>query len=422
MLLTLENIGKIHDRTEIILDGITILAGENGTGKSTIGKALFCIFDTFYDLEEQIHRERISSVRRALMRDASTASVRSRLRQDEIPRIIVEEYQNSGSKKDVIADIIRNNQYLTVDVDCDNLIDKIVRVLDVSDDVITENLLSKRLFAEFGDKIGNVNHPDDKSKIEVNIREKQVSCQINSVDDVKIIKDIDILKDIVYLSDTYAIDMMSNNMDRYWNPGDVSHFGNLLKKISIRNVAYESVIEDVLLDERLTGIIDEINQAGVGDLIWKDDMGWVYSADKLVSDISIKNVSSGVKSFILLRQLIKTGCIEEKGVIIFDEPEVHLHPKWQKVFAEIIVKMQREFNLTILISTHSTDFLSFIEYYSNRNGIDKLCNYYMVTEDQGKVTSSVENVTGSLDRIYAQLGEPFLRVSEQMVAIEEEKQ
>ena len=56
MLLKIRNIGKIHDETEIRLDGITVLAGENGTGKSTVGKALFCVFSTLYDIDEKIMR------------------------------------------------------------------------------------------------------------------------------------------------------------------------------------------------------------------------------------------------------------------------------------------------------------------------------------------------------------------------------
>lgn len=40
MRFVVEGIGKIG-RAEILLDGITLIVGENNTGKSTIGKALF---------------------------------------------------------------------------------------------------------------------------------------------------------------------------------------------------------------------------------------------------------------------------------------------------------------------------------------------------------------------------------------------
>ena len=47
MKIMLNNIGKIHD-VVLELNGITAIAGENNTGKSTVGKALFTIFNSFY--------------------------------------------------------------------------------------------------------------------------------------------------------------------------------------------------------------------------------------------------------------------------------------------------------------------------------------------------------------------------------------
>ena len=58
MKLELENVGKIS-LANIELNGITVIAGENNTGKSTIGKMFFCIFHAFYRIEEQIREERV---------------------------------------------------------------------------------------------------------------------------------------------------------------------------------------------------------------------------------------------------------------------------------------------------------------------------------------------------------------------------
>ena len=57
MRLYLKNVGKVSE-ADIKLDGITVIAGENNTGKSTVGKMLYCLFDSFYREKEQIDRER----------------------------------------------------------------------------------------------------------------------------------------------------------------------------------------------------------------------------------------------------------------------------------------------------------------------------------------------------------------------------
>ena len=44
MKISIEKIGKIH-HSDIIIDGLTIIAGKNSTGKSTVSKSLFAIFN-----------------------------------------------------------------------------------------------------------------------------------------------------------------------------------------------------------------------------------------------------------------------------------------------------------------------------------------------------------------------------------------
>ena len=55
MIFKLENVGKIK-RAEVELHGITVVAGNNRTGKSTVGKMLYCIFSAFKN--ESVFQER----------------------------------------------------------------------------------------------------------------------------------------------------------------------------------------------------------------------------------------------------------------------------------------------------------------------------------------------------------------------------
>jgi len=56
MKLSIKNVGKLKE-ADVEINGITVIAGENNTGKSTIGKALFSIFQSLYKLDDQIIRE-----------------------------------------------------------------------------------------------------------------------------------------------------------------------------------------------------------------------------------------------------------------------------------------------------------------------------------------------------------------------------
>ncbi|MBP5579869.1 MAG: AAA family ATPase, partial [Ruminococcus sp.] len=65
MIFKIKNFGKIAE-ANIKLDGITVICGDNDTGKSTVGKALFSFFYSLYDLNNRIYNYKISQIRNYL--------------------------------------------------------------------------------------------------------------------------------------------------------------------------------------------------------------------------------------------------------------------------------------------------------------------------------------------------------------------
>jgi len=61
----MKNIGRVAE-ADIEINGIAVIAGENGTGKSTVGKALYAAFNSMSDSENKIDRMRRNSVERAI--------------------------------------------------------------------------------------------------------------------------------------------------------------------------------------------------------------------------------------------------------------------------------------------------------------------------------------------------------------------
>jgi predicted ATPase len=57
MRLQIQNIGKIK-YANLKLDGITVIAGNNNTGKSTVGKTVFALFNALFRIEEKLYKQR----------------------------------------------------------------------------------------------------------------------------------------------------------------------------------------------------------------------------------------------------------------------------------------------------------------------------------------------------------------------------
>ena len=106
----------------------------------------------------------------------------------------------------------------------------------------------------------------------------------------------------------------------------------------------------------------------------------------------------------MLKLLLERGILKEKDVLILDEPEIHLHPEWQIKYAEIIVLLQKKFDLSILVTTHSRDFFEAIDLYSKIYAVYDKCNFYLSQNIDGKI--EFMNVNEDTSEIYKHLVNP----------------
>ena len=131
----------------------------------------------------------------------------------------------------------------------------------------------------------------------------------------------------------------------------------------------------------------------------------MYRQENTGATFKIGNLSTGLKSFVILQILLLSGEIKDGSLLIFDEPEIHLHPEWQLLFAELIVMLQEEFDLHILLNTHSPYFLNAIDVYAQRHKVINKCEYYLSYNKNDE--SYIERVTDNIDLIYSKLARPM---------------
>jgi len=121
------------------------------------------------------------------------------------------------------------------------------------------------------------------------------------------------------------------------------------------------------------------------------------------SPIKLENLATGIKSFVLLLLLIEKGYIAKNTFLILDEPEVHLHPKWQLEYAKIIVELVKN-GINVLVATHSPYMLEMLEVLSKKEKIKS--NFYIPKKvKDGVVFEELE--IGKLSPIYTLLSEPY---------------
>lgn len=435
MKLTLDNIGNVK-YAEIEINGISVIAGQNGTGKSTISRSLFSIFSANYDLINKISNDRMKAINNYLegyfsdieinRKKSSEIGIVRRINSStfytELIKIISETLvtifgqnyseHNYESIKDIIIDSInefnkRNSKYFVLnveDVDLNVISENVKEILSQSDQSIFNQILTDHLTDEFHNQINNIYNPLT-GIISLKIKDEQINVKINQ-NRATADKLINFRTDVVYIDDAAAIvdnkfsnKLLSNKFfKKFFNKFDsLDHNTHLMEQLEDeRNNTYTLRAKTT---DRLDSVFNKINDTLNTDIVNSSE------DEEDEKKLNIINYSSGMKTFYLIKSLIENGVIRENGTLILDEPEVHLHPEWQLKFAEIIVLLQKEFGLHILINSHSPYLVEAIDIFSKKHGINNSVKYYLAKND-------IKDVTESIDKIYEQMYVPLNRLEE----------
>lgn len=417
MKIYLENIGKLS-QTEISIDGITVIAGKNGTGKSTISKALYSIFSSFYNYNQKVTDLRNQMVLSTLRVYPNSIVFRefNKVQTESFLLNLYENREDFKKDKEVLKNTIlefissvdksNSNRILTKinsnDKIDDEVLDSIVEILFMEEEKLLKYIVKQTFTNEFNKQIQNLDKPSEESLLSLNIKNNTITIKIDQNNDYTISDPLLLTKKIVYIDDPYIIDQVSEYIP--FNNGLTlldNHRDDLL-----RLLIKERSPESLLVDDSLNKIDHYLNTTTKINIV-KESNEYYYNSVNSDTNIDIKNASTGLKTFIIIKMLLENGSLQKNGTIILDEPETHLHPDWQIIFAELIVLLNKYLGIHILINSHSPYFVRAIEVYSAKHKVADKCNYYLTYDDIDTGTSKVDDVTNSLNEIYSKLAEAF---------------
>ncbi|WP_338420381.1 AAA family ATPase [Brachyspira aalborgi] len=416
MELNIKNFASIKEAS-IKIDGITVIAGENNTGKSTIGKILFASFNSLRDIDKKVNSEINYSIRDLLMgfirrlnfysqkKNILVETIPLRFNISSIVNNILKDI-NSKSKEEDIEETIFNNikEYTNINdkfIIKENikfLSDRIIEYNNVSHEKIELNLITKYYNDLFYKQINSRIFKNTNAEIEIN--DFGISFEFKNDKCFKF-KKKDIYDNNVFLIDNPFV--LDKKEDYFYSPYIPDSY--LISKIHNR-YNKDSILDKTLVEEKLEIIYKMLSNAINGKIIKKEN-DFYLAFDNITEPISIHNISAGLKSFTIIKMMLEEGILKEKDILVLDEPEIHLHPKWQLLYAEIIVLIQKLFNVYIVITTHSPYFLEAIELFTKKHCIDGKTNYYLSDIDKKENYSTINLVNDKVYDIYRKMAIPF---------------
>lgn len=404
MKLSIRNVGKLKE-ADVEINGITVIAGENNTGKSTIGKVLFSIFQSLYKLDDQIIREKRNTIKHnlELLYVHATGSFFNNVEFKEIIDEILIEGLKYGIEilKNKILEFISNNSEKTKNEIPEEPVKRIFDLLKIPKKSFVLAILNRNFSNEFNNQITNI-YTELVGNIKLKIQDKESFLSIeNNI--IKEIKNEHFLNtEIVYIDDPFILDDLTDelfvrNAIKNTDYNTIYNHKNYLKYKLIQKKG--SLVDEIILNSKLEKFYLKLNELFEGDIILSNRGNYVYRRKNKGNELNLINLSAGLKSFAVLKMLFINNTLQENGTIILDEPEIHLHPEWQIKFAELIVLLQKEFKMNILLTTHSPYFLKAVQVYSKKYKISNKCKYYM-SELDGEQAILVDKTNKTDDLFY----------------------
>ncbi len=324
MQLKLKNIGMIKE-ANVAIDGLTVIAGENDTGKSTVGKALYLVLAFHQDSRGTLFENKSGFV----------------VKYSKMIELIFNDSITNGDGEIILYD---------------------------------------------GDREFHAEFPD-------NYETPVVSGLEFDKYDIMMVETPVVWSFFRFFNAIEKIKTEASFFDQSYHIPYPYLMWDIYRKLSLSKEETAKIEDKRLLLNEIRDII--------GGEFQKDDFGdFIFLKEN--KKIPLINTATGIKQFGILQKLIENNYIHKKSVLILDEPEVHLHPKWQLKMAKLIVLLVKN-GVKVIVNSHSPYMIEALQRYAE---LEKVASNFYLAED-GYIKQIEGSNPKTIAKIFEKLSEPF---------------
>ena len=443
----IENMGNIDNAT-VTIKPLTIIAGKNSTGKTFITKSLYTVLDsvyknhflhefysTFFQLERSILEfyDAITPSNKDIKFYTQFTSNIQQIQNSIISGLLKCKFKEQAeiiTRYEKLFTVLENNitsyiedrrelkKFKKYAYDFENIetyLGELLYIVNNRTDIIINNIsntLEEGLKKNF--QITNLNSLIQQGQ------SKRLKIKLDNLGDIEIehnqfinfslnpdgIEEIQNVENIVFFDSPVYIKIkraLENNRqvrlpilkdeDKY-----LKGYPQYLDKLySFIDKEYIGTSQFTLISQEIQEIINgSFSVSKSGDIQYTDN-------ENNIMPLSL--TAMGISNIGLIDLLLRNNVINKGSFLIMDEPEVHLHPEWQVVLANILYKIAKQ-GANIIIATHSLDFLKQFEVLlkdENEQASDIIAINKMPFDKNFSELSELEKVNEILD----DLSKPF---------------
>lgn len=364
----------------IQISGITVVAGENSSGKSTISKLLYELFNTVANYEVLVKEELIREFNDLFQFFKIVSTDLKEFNYFNIRQLSYEGVYNDLSLKEIEDtllsflnkiyqnDIQKSNRYNTI-VDSilgekitdhnndltrlESFIKNKIREAEERVKARSINLFTQELSKEFRSNVlPDIFEVSEEEEVIVALNKPSLSLPFS-------------IKKAIYIDTPMSLSVWEDN-NKYWSTL------NRLLRVE-KNASYPSSMS-LLISNNIKG---EADTSG----LLNNELSF-YREDG--EEFDLAEVATGIKAFSIIQLLLKNGHIDNRTLLIIDEPESHLHPQWIVEYARMIVLLHKHIGVKFFLASHNPDMVSAIRYIAEKEEVLDNLNYYLAEKAEGE--------------------------------------
>lgn len=408
--LSLRNFRSIES-ADIALNGITVVTGINGCGKSTISRTLYRLVRLSADYENAyIHRSLILDpewtkfdriINLVMPGDVPRDSIKN---QDNISisscKEKYQEYVEQAIKK---AEIIDPEKAAALadkikDIDISAKESTLVQVLESLKEQIDQffQSLKKKINKRDIELLKNYIQAAFSQKIDI---EKCLTVTEKSdliTDwDAKTLNPLFFIENVVYIDTPMAV-----GLHELYNPL-FSHWVELNKSLR------RPPLEDSPYSELIDYIQKHIIHGSISENVITRNLN--FTLEDSNQSFDIEQCATGIRAFAAILLLLQNGTLNDRTLLIVDEPEAHLHPEWVVEYARLLVLLHEKVKLRLFIASHDSDFVSALKNIADAKKLEEnVVNFYLAKpNDERPVRYNYTRLNNNTGPIHKEFNNAF---------------
>lgn len=404
MKFEINNVARVK-KAEIEVEGITVIAGYNGTGKSTVCKAVYAVCSAFGRLNQSVANSRRTSFINCIeewdesLHTEENSFFWSTLADDFMDSLKRRDISLDNMTKDDLKNILDENKVSYEPKDMEKLYRSLKKVRERTFEEYASFIIERTIINCFS---GQLNTLDCDEEATISLITQKATAKA-TVKNNKLLHSTtaQVTQGVpLYIETNSYLDTLMLTRKR-----------TLTRKIP-QNALYKNKNENITIEQyeelkEIRNICTQImNEVTHGELVAETNREITYKEDDITENIVCSNIASGLKNILIIQKLLENGFLTQDSLLLIDEPEVNLHPEWQVKFAEILVLLHKKLGIRIILNTHSPYFMRAIEVKLAEYEIaDKGKYYYMQKSDKNMFVS--KEVTGKTEIVYKTMYQPL---------------